>query len=98
MNHIYPHATFPADDHFSQVPDEYDSDHDDDGEDEVEVSAPGHVTFKMWDVREGSPESAAKETWKLMRRSLSSKNLKCEKQRHREPSPRDPSWDFLLED
>lgn len=97
MNHIYPRTTFPSDDHLVQVPDEYDSDYDDDGEDEIEVSAQGHVTFKMWDVRDGTPESAAKETWKLMRRSLSSKNLKGEKQRHREHSPRDPSWDFLLD-
>ncbi|KAH9955632.1 hypothetical protein BC827DRAFT_1261994 [Russula dissimulans] len=67
---------------------------DDDGTDEVEIHAAGHITLRMWDVVEGAQESVAREAWrKMCRRATSSKNLRAE-QRNREAI----DWDFLLDD
>jgi len=67
---------------------------DDDGADEVEIHATGHITLRMWDVVEGAPESVAREAWrKMCRRAISSKNLRVE-QRNRQAI----DWDFLLDD
>jgi len=65
-----------------------------DGTDQVEIHAAGHVTLRMWDVVGGAPESVAREAWrKMCRRATSSKNLRAE-QRARQGM----DWDFLLDD
>ncbi|KAH9999099.1 hypothetical protein BJV77DRAFT_1064570 [Russula vinacea] len=67
---------------------------DEDGSDEVEIHAAGHITLRTWDVVEGTPERVAREAWrKMCRRATSSKNLRAE-QRTREAI----DWDFLLDD
>jgi hypothetical protein len=67
---------------------------DDDSLDEVEIHAEGHITLRVWNVVEGAPESAARETWrKMCRRAASSKNLRAD-QRARQGI----DWDFLLDD
>ena len=65
-----------------------------DGSDEVEIHAAGHITLRIWDVVEGTQERVAREAWrKLCRRAISSKNLRGE-QRTRQAI----DWDFLLDD
>ena len=67
---------------------------DEDGSDEVEINAAGHITLRIWDVVGGAPESVAREAWrKMCRRAISSKNLRAE-QRTRQAM----DWDFLLDD
>jgi hypothetical protein len=66
---------------------------DEDGSDEVEIHAAGHITLRIWDVVEGAPESVAREAWrKMCRRAISSKNLRTEQRRQ------GMDWDFLLDD
>ncbi|KAI9508692.1 hypothetical protein F5148DRAFT_1275628 [Russula earlei] len=66
----------------------------DDGSDQVEIHATGNITLRMWDVVDGAPESAARETWRTMcRRATSSKSLRAD---HRARQGID--WDFLLDD
>lgn len=55
--------------------------------DEVEVYASGPVTLRMWDVCEGTPERAARETWRKLCRAASRRDL-----------TRAGDWDFLLDD
>jgi hypothetical protein len=65
-----------------------------DGSDEVEIHAAGHITLRIWDVVEGAQERVAREAWrKMCRRAISSKNLRAE-QRARQAV----DWDFLLDD
>ncbi|KIY66047.1 hypothetical protein CYLTODRAFT_423772 [Cylindrobasidium torrendii FP15055 ss-10] len=54
-------------------------------DDHIEVTTAGRVTFRMWDVRTGSPESAQRETLKRVFGRGSHK-------------PTTDAWDFLLED
>jgi len=64
------------------------------GSDEVEIHAPGHITLRMWDVVEGAPESLAREAWrKMCRRATTSKSLRAEQQ-----AQQAIDWDFLLDD
>ncbi|KAI0253782.1 hypothetical protein BJV78DRAFT_1152638 [Lactifluus subvellereus] len=64
------------------------------GFDEVEIHAPGHITLRMWDVAEGAPESLAREAWrKMCRRATSSKGSWAEQQARQAID-----WDFLLDD
>ncbi|KAF8919256.1 hypothetical protein CPB85DRAFT_1212878 [Mucidula mucida] len=54
-------------------------------EDEVVVVTSGRITFRMWDVRTGTPENAQKEALKRMFGRT-----------HKAPETID--WDFLLDD
>jgi hypothetical protein len=90
-NHVVPRVRFAR---ISTGSQEKKSGFDEDGSDQVEIHAAGHVTLRVWDVVEGAPESAAREAWrKMCRRAVSSKNLRAE-QRARQAV----DWDFLLDD
>jgi hypothetical protein len=60
--------------------------------DEVEIHAAGPVQLRMWDVLEGAPESAARETWRKFKRAASVKHLRAA------GDSRPTDWDFLLDD
>ncbi|KAI0261058.1 hypothetical protein BC834DRAFT_973005 [Gloeopeniophorella convolvens] len=90
-NHILPRVRFArASDSQYKAADEY----EEDGADEVEIFATGHITLRVWDVLEGSLESPARGTWrKMCRRAINSKSMRPEQR-----TVQAIDWDFLLED